>query len=204
MCGKIKAYPVALTKLIERVADEVRLLDNLLSSFSCERDREIQAFLQNRALLFELLNKSKTYLIVDEDQYDDSDVAFDKLTIYGYISLSLKVFTPPTTFSNRRRKDLDGFSAKEHGRPITTFPCYLIGQLARNSNVPKDSITGNELLQAAYKIISVSVDAVGGRNILVECRNDSKLVQFYTSNDFVPISYIPDEDISMVQLLRKI
>lgn len=202
MCRVIEKYALALRKLLEKAAGNDYLLNNLLSSFSCERDRDIQLFLQKRAVEFEKLSKSRTYLIVDREQYRNTII--DKITIYGYISLSLKIFTAPEDTSNRQRRLLDGFSAKEHGKPISNFPCYLIGQLARNSNVPKDSITGTELLHFAYDIIAVSVDAVGGRNILVECRDTQKLVQFYTSNDFIPVSYIPYEDQNMVQLIRRI
>ena len=176
----------------------------MLSSFSCSHDEDIQNFLRNRAIDFELLSKSRTYLIIDEQQFQNSNSAVDNLIIYGYISLAVKVFTVPETASNRQRQQLDGFSAKEHGKQISNFPCYLIGQLARNSNVPKESISGAELLNFAYDIIAISVDAVGGRNILVECHNNKKLVQFYLDNEFYKISQIPDENQTMIQMIRRI
>ena len=168
----IRKYPLTLSKLINRVSVNRKLLEPLLSSFSCSNDEDIQNFLRNRAIDFELLSKSRTYLIIDEQQFQNSNSAVDNLIIYGYISLAIKVFTVPETTSNRQRQQLDGFSAKEHGKQISNFPCYLIGQLARNSNVPKEIINGAELLNFAYDIIAISVDAVGGRNILVECHNN--------------------------------
>ncbi len=80
----------------------------------------------------------------------------------------------------------------------------MIGQLARNSNVPKDSISGAELLNFAYDIIAISVDAVGGRNILVECRNNKRLIQFYLDNGFDKISQMPNENQTMIQMIRRI
>ena len=118
--------------------------------------------------------------------------------------MAVKVFTVPETTSNRKRQQLDGFSAKEHGELISNFPCYLIGQLARNSNVPKESITGTEILSIAYSIIGEAVKAVGGRNILVECRNSEKLVKFYLDNGFDRVSQVPDENQAMIQMIRKI
>ena len=179
-------------------------LKNLLSSFSCVYDEDIQNFLHNRAIEFEKLSKSRTYLIVSEEQFENPEIAFDEFTIYGYISLAVKVFTVPEETSNRQRQQLDGFSAKEHGKQISNFPCYLIGQLARNSNVPKNSISGADLLNFAYDIIAISVDAVGGRNILVECRNNKKLIQFYLDNGFDKISQVPDESHTMIQMIRRI
>ena len=182
--------PLALKKAMNAVEDS--RLKNILSSFSCVYDEDIQNFLHNRAIDFELLSKSRTYLIIDKEQFQKPRIRLDDLTIYGYISLAVKVFTVPETISNRQRQQLDGFSAKEHGKQISNFPCYLIGQLARNSNVPKESISGAELLNFAYDIIAISVDAVGGRNILVECHNNEKLVQFYLDNEFYKISQMPD------------
>ena len=143
-------------------------------------------------------------MIIDENQFESPNFALDKLVIYGYISLALKVFTVPSTTSNRQRKQLDGFSAKEHGKQISNFPCYLIGQLARNSNVSKESISGADLLKFAYDMIAISVAAVGGRNILVECRNNKKLIQFYLDNGFDRISQMPDENQTMIQMIRRI
>ena len=194
--------PLALTKAMNAVEDNK--LKNMLSSFSCVYDEDIQNFLHNRAVDFELLSKSRTYLIIDKEQFQKPGIKLDELTIYGYISLAVKVFTVPETTSNRQRQQLDGFSAKEHGKQISNFPCYLIGQLARNSNVPKDSISGAELLNFAYDIIAISVDAVGGRNILVECHNNKKLVQFYLDNEFYKISQMPDENQTMIQMIRRI
>lgn len=194
--------PLALTKAMNAVEDSK--LKNMLSSFSCVYDEDIQNFLHNRAVDFELLSKSRTYLIIDKEQFQKPGIKLDELTIYGYISLAVKVFTVPETTSNRKRQQLDGFSAKEHGKQISNFPCYLIGQLARNSNVPRKSISGTELLNFAYDIIAISVDAVGGRNILVECHNNKKLVQFYLDNEFYKISQMPDENQTMIQMIRRI
>ena len=199
---KSKKCTLALKEIITELGDDK--IKNLLSSFSCAYDEDIQKFLHGRAVEFEKLSKSRTYLIVDEDQLENPEISFDEFTIYGYISLAVKVFTVPVTTSNRQRQQLDGFSAKEHGKQITNFPCYLIGQLARNSNVPKESLSGAELLKFAYDIIAISVDAVGGRNILIECRNSQKLIHFYLENNFYKISQVPDENQSMIQMIRRI
>ena len=186
-----------------RAAGDISLLNHILSSFSCAYDEDIQNFLHNRAIDFENLLKSRTYLVIDEGQFENPAFSLEQLTIYGYISLAVKVFTVPETTSNRQRQQLDGFSAKEHGKQISNFPCYLIGQLARNSNVPKDTISGAELLKIANNIIGEAVKLVGGRNILVECRNNEKLIQFYLKNGFYKVSQVPDENQTMIQLIRR-
>ena len=189
---------------MQKTADDKDLLANILSSFSCERDRDIEKFLHERAVLFERLDKSRTYFIIDEEQYTNPSFKLKDLKIYGYFTLSLKIFVAPDEMSNRQRLALDGFSAKEHGKPIKNFPCYLLGQLARNSNVPKDSISGAYLLQTACEMTAEAVDVVGGRSLLVECQSSKNLVQFYLDNGFFEVAHIPDEDRPMTQLMRKI
>ena len=158
----------------------------------------------NKAIEFEKISKSRTYLVVDQEQLERSDITLDKAILYGYITLAIKAVVLPENISNRQRKQLDVFSAKQHGKPISHFPCYLIGQLARNSDVPKSSISGTDLLNFAYDIIGTAVEAVGGRYVLIECNNNEKLLKFYSDNDFSEINRENHEDRIMVQMIHKV
>ena len=180
------------------------MLKNMLLSFRCSSDDDIQDFLHHKAMEFEKIAKSRTYLIIDQEQLEEPCITLDKVIVYGYISLTVKVLALPENISNRVRKQLDGFSAKRHGKPISHFPCYLIGQLARNSEVPKHSISGAELLDFAYDIIDTAVEAVGGRYILIECNDNDKLIKFYQENNFSEINRLNYEDKAMVQMIRMI
>lgn len=174
-------------------------LQQILASFSCEQDVDIASFLYSKAVAFERLSKSRTYLIVDEISLKEGT-----FTILGYFSIALKSLSIPETLSNRARKELDGFSGKLHGNPIQSIPCYLIGQLARNSLTDAKILTGNAILDLAYDTISAAVNLVGGRYIMIECRNIQSLIQFYKRNHFIEISNISDGTVSMVQMIRKI
>ena len=139
--------------------------------------------------------------MLDQEQLENRE---KNLTRYGYISIALKILSVPQDMSNRMRKELDGFSAKIHGDLISDFPCYLIGQLSKNSNVRSDGISGKQLIGFASDIIATSVEAVGGRYMMIECRNEEELIQFYKDNYFREIARIPDENQPMVQMIRKI
>lgn len=102
------------------------------------------------------------------------------------------------------RKELDGFSSKFHGEPIQDIPCYLIGQLSKNSNITQNPLQGFELIQSACDVISASVEAVGGRYIMIECQDNANLIQFYKDNLFQEISHLPNCQQPMVQMIRKI
>lgn len=81
-------------------------MECFLSSFTCTEDEDIESFLHNRAVEFEKLSKSRTYLVCEEEQLESNSL--DRVTIYGYISLALKILTIPDAISNRIRKELDG------------------------------------------------------------------------------------------------
>lgn len=173
----------------------------LLSSFSCSEDFDIEDFLHNKAIEFEKLSKARTYLVFNQEQLKRKQ---SPLIICGYITIALKVLSVPSNLSNRKRKEIDGFSAKHHGKQIDDFPCYLIGQLARNSDVSSDIISGKELIDFACDIIASAAESVGGRYIMIECRDEEKLIRFYENNFFSEISRISDQNKPMVQMIRKI
>ncbi len=188
---------------MNEIKEDTELMQ-FLSSFSCEQDEDIESFLRNRAVEFEKLSKARTYLICDQEQLEGKKLEGEPLKIYGYISIAIKILSVPETTSNRVRKELDGFSAKIHGERIRDFPCYLIGQLSRASNVSKASVSGEQLIKYACDVISSSVEAVGGRYMMIECHDNKKLLDFYERNSFHEIARIPDENRSMVQMIRKI
>lgn len=176
-------------------------LRGMLSSFSCTLDEDIEHFLHNRAIEFETMSKARTYLVCDADDLENGR---EHPVIYGYVSLALKILTVPSTVSNRMRKELDGFNAKIRGQQISDFPCYLIGQLSKNSEIIDNPISGRDLLGIAFDIIASAVEAVGGRYMMIECRNEEKLLKFYKDNMFSEIDQISDGDVPMVQMIRKI
>lgn len=179
---------------------------SLLSTFNCEKDKDIENFLRekNKAIRFENLLKARTYLIFDKEQLERENSG--QLVILGYISLAQKVLSIPEDVSNQFRKKIDGLSAKIHGQLITEFPVYLIGQLGRNSEIRSTDLPGKVLLDYADSVISVAMNAVGGRATMIECHNKQDLIRFYSQNGFQIIGKEPDEFSAekqqMVQMIR--
>ena len=190
---------IALKSLIHKLEPDPRLLQQILNTFLCEQGSDIASFLHSRAVEFERLSKARTYLIVDEISLKQGT-----FTILGYFSIALKTLSIPETLSNRARKELDGFSGKIHGEPIQNIPCYLIGQLARNSLTDAKTLPGNAIFGLAYGTIAAAVNLVGGRYLMIECRNIESLIRFYKDNLFTEIARISDGTVPMVQMIRKI
>lgn len=96
-----------------------------ISNFSCAKNSEVENFLKKQAINFNQINKSKTYLLLDEDIFPDT------FGILGYFTIALTTLDIPENMSNTQIAKLDGFSAKSHQKLITALPAYLIGQLAK-------------------------------------------------------------------------
>lgn len=155
--------------------------------------------MHNRAIKFEILSKSRTYLVCDQDILRVER----RIHILGFFTVALKVLDLPKQLSNRKRLELDGFSAKIRGEVIKAVPCYLIGQLAKNS-AAENVVSGAMLMEKAISVIKSVAEDVGGRYVLIECRDDPHLRKFYTDNGFEEFDTIPDDDVPMVQMLRPI
>lgn len=189
---------------MDLTVDNEELLAKFLGNFSCEEDSDIESFLHKRAILFEETAKARTYLICDQEELYKDNLVLNELVIYGYISIALNVLTVSDTVSNRLRKELDGFNAKKKGKQLESFPCYLIGQLSRNSCVPKGCITGDELIEYANYIIQTAVQRVGGRYMMIECQDDEHLKEFYQKNNFVEFGESVYNDDNIVQMIRRL
>ena len=116
-------------------------LENIIASFSCPRNNEVESFLKNNAIDFTKQNKSATYLVFSCE--DDS--------LTGYFSVIIKpldVFTE--TLSNSFRKRVAGFSKYNEGNRTYLTAAYLIAQLGKNFTDGTDKkISGDELLNEA-------------------------------------------------------
>ena len=163
-------------------------LGHFLSSFSCIRDKDIEYFLHHRAIDFEKASKSRTFLICREN------TSVNTLSILAYFTLAMKTLRIPSNMSVNKRRKFDGYSGKIHNKPIEDITCFLIGQLGRNSNFNKTDIRGYDIIKQAFAIINFTSLSIGGRWILIECRDNPKLIEFYAHNGFQYFMTQPDED----------
>ncbi|AEF97232.1 hypothetical protein [Methanotorris igneus] len=158
---------VPLKRLLEKYDEEK--VKNLLNNFSCSKNPDVELFLKNTAILFEKLNKSRTYLIFKKDTKD----------ILAYFTLALSILKiVDEEISKKTLKKLDGISKEKK-----EFSIYLIGQLGKNDKF-WDEIKGDIILQEAIDTLCNANELVGGRIILVETLNNEKLIKFYENNGF--------------------
>ncbi|MGJ0378213.1 hypothetical protein [Aliarcobacter cryaerophilus] len=161
-----------LNQLLENYKEEDVI--NLLRTFSCEKNKDLEDFLHNpdKAIRLERNHVTRTYL------YSTINEKLD-LFIVGYFTINLKILDTKGLSSSIIKK-LDGIDKKRKH-----IPCYLIAQLGKNTNC--DFKIGQFILDEAIEIIKELNKIVGGRFIILDSVNIEKVIYFYTKD---PNSFI--------------
>jgi hypothetical protein len=177
------------------MSDE-QMAQELISIFSCRNDADIENFLKNRAIHFDKIGKSRTFIIFDEDA--------DDFSILAYFTIALQILKVPESLSNRKIKDFDGFSAKINGEKITEFPVMLIGQIGKN-DLHKDKITGYKVMEYCMSTLLDGQMRLGGRIIMLECKDIPYLLEFYEQFGFMKLDrdYEEGELIQFIKILQE-
>ncbi|WP_228857801.1 acetyltransferase [Xenorhabdus sp. PB61.4] len=81
--------------------------------------------------------------------------------------------------SKTTTKKLNGIS-----KNANTIKVYLVGQIAKNFSISKNTIKLNGIFTYVKSIILTVKTLIGGRVIALECENNTKLIELYTSNGF--------------------
>ncbi|MCR6546604.1 hypothetical protein [Dehalobacterium formicoaceticum] len=153
--------------------------------------------MKDRAIQFEKLGRSRTFFIYNEDE--------DEFQILAYFTLAIQVLKiPEDKLSGRKAKLLDGFSSKIKGDKITEFPSILIGQLGKNE-MYQDKISGEEALEYCLATILEGQVRLGGRIIMLECKNIPYLIDLYEKFGFKVLEkdYEKDELLQMIKILNE-
>lgn len=177
------------------MSDEA-IAQELISIFVCKKDEDIENFLKTKAIQFEKLGKSRTFFIYDEDGKE--------FKILAYFTLAIQVLKiPDELISGRKARLLDGFSSKIKGVKITEFPAILIGQLGKNE-LYSGTLSGSELLEYCLATILEGQVRLGGRIILLECKNKPYLISLYERFGFsiLESNNPKDELIQMIKILH--
>ncbi len=187
---------VSFEKFVEIASQKVYL--EAISMFKCENDIEVEKFLKLRALQFENIAKSRTYLVINEENLINRGNA----TILAYFTVALQTLKIPEEIGSHQIKKLDGYSARKGGEKITEISAFLIGQLGKN-DLFNEKISGDEIIEYALSILMRVRRLIGGRIVFVECLDKPELINFYERNGFKVFRQDPlDKLIQMVRNLE--
>ncbi|MGD9555103.1 MAG: hypothetical protein AB7V28_12030 [Arcobacteraceae bacterium] len=158
-----------LSELIEQSSSK-RKVRELLQTFPCTRNLDLQDFLHKKALIFEKHLRSRTYLYIDNETK----------TVAAYFTVAISTLHTDG-ISREVIKMLDGYQDD-----TKSIPCFLIGQLGKSDQYQATKI-GEYILEDAIETIDDLHYAVGGRFILLDAVNIPKVIEFYQDSLFFPI-----------------
>lgn len=142
-----------------------------LSTFSCPLNREIEFYIQNRAIDFARRKLSITYVISDEADGE----------ILGYFALAHKAIEIAGKYlSNTTRKKLERYSSFDKTTETYTASAFLLAQIGKNySTNASRRIRGKELMGYANDILADIQRRIGGGIVYLDCEDNPKLTAFY-------------------------
>ena len=180
-----------MQKLI-KLSDE-KILSDILSSFKCSIDKDIENFLVKKSVSFENRGKSRTFLFLDKE---------NNFSVVAYFSIALHSFDL-FNLSNTKIKKLDGFNHKNKNKKIKHLPSILIGQLGKNDNYK--NFKGSIIMDKCLEYILIGQKYLSGRFIILECKNIKYLLDFYEKFGFFIIdkNYNKDELVQFFRVFKK-
>jgi hypothetical protein len=95
-----------------------------------------------------------------------------KLKVVAFFSLALKTIKVPV---------------------INTMSKTLQKRFGRSTDYDKSVIDGDKILQDCYDLIGSARDILGGRLILIECKDTIKVRKFYEDRGYINISENGDD-----------
>ena len=151
----------------------------ILSDFSCPLNKDVESFIRDKAIEFDMQGISKTHLIFCDKA--------EELVLIGYYTLANKVFeiSKHTKLSSAWRHRLHRFTTYNARLNKHELSAPLIAQLGKNyANQNNLLIRGDELLKLACDRVQETHRILGGKSVFLECENNTKLIDFYQKNGF--------------------
>ncbi len=152
---------IPLGEILNREYNQDKL-NTAFKKFSCQREADLEDFLQEKAILYEKTNFGKTYLILDSAELENKN-----FVIAAYFTIAQKSVDISEVPAKKRRKMLGAYPGRDK---LKSIPAYLIGQLGRCDSYSSQQLPGDVILSECYHAISLASRIVGGNLVVLECR----------------------------------
>ena len=156
-------------------------IEEVLKSYRCTKDRDIESFLQTKAVTYEKRGWCSIYLLINRENYFHKGI----ISVDGYFTLSNKIVALTDMVSGAKRRKLFNGMKRESG--MVHF--ILIGQLGKYIGQPgEDDAAGDisavQLLDRAFEIIYEVKKRITCSCALIECKDEPKLCRLYEDYGF--------------------
>lgn len=158
------------------VINDMELLNNFISSFSCPLNPEVENFFKKSAIEFTKKHQSVTYLVFPKQEAE----------LLGYFSLTIKpLYISADRLSNSLKKKIERTSRFEESTQTYETAAYLIAQLGKNyTDSANTKISGEEFISVVFDMLKRIQYKAGGVIAFAEAENRDKLLNFYLNNHF--------------------
>jgi len=132
---------------------------------------------------------------------DSSNINNDSFFVEGYFSLAHKSIEFNTEISKSKRKKI--FCGFDKGR--NCFHTVLIAQLGKFIDCNfRSNIRIDDIMSHAFDIITKASDLIVFSTLLVECRDNNKLITMYEKYGFRKFQYTQDSEhpVQMISYLH--
>ena len=151
------------------------LLQQVFSTFSCDKNLDVERFLLEQSINFTKKNQSVTYVVLTPEEGQ----------IIGYFTITIKPITVNgDSFSNTVKKKIARVSEQDEESGDYSLSAYLIAQLGKNyKDGANEKISGEQLLGLAIEKIKELQYMAGGMVVFLEAENEEKLIHFYENKN---------------------
>lgn len=162
---------VNIREYLKQSEDGENLLNQILSTFSCKRNHDVERFLLEQSINFTKKNQSVTYIVLSPE-----DGQF-----IGYFTITIKpILVNVDNFSNTVKRKIARVSEQDEDSGNYSLSAYLIAQLGKNyNNGANERISGEQLLSLALEKVKELQYMAGGMVVFLEAENNEKLMEFY-------------------------
>lgn len=150
-------------------------IENAFKNFSCQREKDLETFLKHKAVTYQRIDFGKTYLCVDKARLDN-----DEFVIMAFFTIAQRAINIGNMSLSKRKKILGEYPGRDD---LQTVSAFLIGQLGRSDDYSSDDLSGEQLLKECYSAISKAAKIVGGKLLILECR-EHMYEKFYEKHGF--------------------
>lgn len=164
---------VPLGDLLEKYNTEK--LQMAFDNFKCEREQDLEIFIQRKAIDYERRGIGKTYLFIDADALNN-----EKFILMAYTTVAHTTIDISRLGKNKKKTVLGNYPGRDG---LNSFSAFLIGQLGRSDTYTHVDLPGDILLNEAYHIISEASKIIGGNLLVLECR-EHMFEKFYSKHGF--------------------
>ncbi len=161
-------------------------INESFKQFNCERERDLQKFLQEKSITYENAGTGRTYLFLDKDEFQKMN-----FKIMGFFTIS-QTSVDISAMSQKKKKKVLG-SAVPGRDSLNSFSAFLIGQLGRNDSYNSIQLPGHYLLHECYLQLKEANKLVGGEHVILECR-ECMFMKFYNNQGFKLIADDTNKD----------